>query len=250
MTDALRGPGTHRGLWSTTAHPSVLEISASLGPDFVVIDLQHGAGPGDIDTRTFTTLAHYGVPGLVRVAVNGPVEIGKSLDLGAAGVIVPMVDSATEAEAAVASCRYAPDGVRSYGVQTPRIDPVTAVRPLCAVQIETAAAVGDVDAIAAVAGVDWLYVGPADLGLSLGGIAADIESVADGTHPLAAELRTALEAVVEAADRHGKVAGIHCNSGVAATVAAAHGFRVSSVATDIVAMRRDMAAQLAAARQT
>jgi len=249
MTDVLRGPGTYRGLWSTTGHPAVLETAASLAPDFVTIDLQHGAGPGEIDTRTFTTLAHYGVPGLVRVAVNDPVAIGKALDLGAGGVIVPMVDSAADAAAAVASCRYAPDGVRSYGVQTPRIDPLVADRPLCAVQIETAAAVAAVDAIAAVDGVDWLYIGPADLGLSLGGVPGDIESVVDGTHPLSAEMYAAFEAVVAAAIRHGKVPGIHCNSGVAATVAAAAGFRASSVATDIVAMRRDMATQLAAARQ-
>ena len=248
MTGALRGPGMFRGFWSTTAHPAVLEVAASLDPDFVTIDLQHGADGAEVGVGTFTALAYHGVPGLVRVAANDPVHIGKALDLGAAGVIVPMVSTVEEAAAAVAACRYAPDGVRSFGVQTPRVDPFAAERPLCAVQIETAAAVGSVEAIAAVDGVDWLYIGPADLGLSVGGAPADVESVLDGTHPLAAAMRDAFAAVVAAADRHGKVPGIHCNSGAAAVTAAGAGFRASSVATDLVALHRDMATQLATAR--
>jgi len=151
---------------------------------------------------------------------------------------------------AALSCRYAPDGIRSYGVQTPRIDPFAEdYRPLCAVQIETAAAVDNVDEIAAVDGVDWLYIGPADLGLSIGGVPApDVISVFDGSHPLAGPMQDAFHLVVEAAERHGKLAGLHCSGGEAALQLLARGFGVTAVATDLGAALKGMANELKIAR--
>lgn len=200
--------------------------------------------------RNLGAIAFYDVPALVRVPSIDPADIGRALDLGAAGIMAPLVNDAEDARLAALSCRYAPDGIRSYGMQTPRIDPFADdYRPLCAVQIETAAAVANIDEIAAVEGVDWLYVGPADLGLSIGGVPApDVISVFDGSHPLAEPMQTAFSAVVEAARNHGKLAGLHCGSGEAALQLLANGFQVSAVATDLVAALRGMAHELEIAR--
>jgi 4-hydroxy-2-oxoheptanedioate aldolase len=251
MSNSLRGPGPVHGFWATTAHPTVIDAACALGPDFVCVDAQHGTDLSTLSTNTFTAMAHYDVPGLVRVARNGSVEIGRALDLGAAGVMVPMIDTAQEAQEAVDACRYAPRGTRSFGMQTVRVDPLSSeYEPICAVQIETATAVTNIGEIAAVEGVDWLYIGPADLALSFGGTpASNLRSVFDGSHPLAAELLTAFEAVVEAATTHEKLAGLHTNSGQATLIAEELGFRVASVATDRVEMTRGMAAQLRTARQ-
>lgn len=250
MTDRLRGPGPVLGLWSVTADAKLLEVSAALLPDFVLIDTQHGAHLSRVSTETFGAIAFYDVPALVRVPSIDPADIGRALDLGAAGIMAPLVNDAEDARLAALSCRYAPDGIRSYGMQTPRIDPFADdYRPLCAVQIETAAAVANIDEIAAVEGVDWLYVGPADLGLSIGGVPApDVISVFDGSHPLAEPMQTAFSAVVEAARNHGKLAGLHCGSGEAALQLLANGFQVSAVATDLVAALRGMAHELEIAR--
>lgn len=250
MTDRLRGPGPTLGLWSVTADPKLLEVSAALLPDFLVIDTQHGAHVARLTTETFGAIAFYEVPALVRVPSIDPADIGRALDLGAAGIIAPLVNDAEDARLAALSCRYAPDGIRSYGMQTPRIDPFADdYRPLCVVQIETAAAVDNVDEIAAVDGVDWLYVGPADLGLSIGGVPApDVISVFDGSHPLAGPMQDAFRLVVEAAGRHGKLAGLHCNGGEAARQLLAHGFGVTAVATDLGAALKGMANELKIAR--
>lgn len=250
MTDRLRGPGPVLGLWSVTADPMLLDVSAALLPDFLVIDTQHGAPMARLTTETLGAVAFYDVPALVRVPSIDPAEIGRALDLGAAGIIAPLVNDAEGARLAALSCRYAPDGIRSYGVQTPRIDPFAEdYRPLCAVQIETAAAVDNVDEIAAVDGVDWLYIGPADLGLSVGGVPApDVISVFDGSHPLAGPMQDAFRLVVEAAERHGKLAGLHCNGGEAALQLLAHGFGVTAVATDLGAALKGMANELKIAR--
>ena len=142
MTESLRRHRPIHGLWSTTAHPAVVEVASSLKPDFVCLDAQHGSHLSQLTTQTFTTMAYYDVPGLVRVAGNDSSEIGRALDLGAAGVMVPMIETADDAEAAAASCRYGPTGARSYGMQTSRVDPMSSgYKPLCALQIETAAAI-------------------------------------------------------------------------------------------------------------
>jgi len=248
MIDNLQGAGPYRGFWSVTAHPVVLETAAALGPDFVCIDLQHGAEWSQLDANKFTALAHYHVPGLVRVPANDPAAIGRALDLGAAGVVVPLVNSAEDARAAVAACLYAPGGTRSFGPQSPRVEPVDSTAT-CIVQIETAEAVRAADEIAAVVGVDCLFVGPVDLGLSLGGVSAyDLLSVFDGSHPTAAVMQEALARVVRAVEASGKLAGVHCSTGAAAVAAEAHGFKLVAIATDVSAMRRDLAQQLAAVR--
>lgn len=239
------------GLWSMTAHPAALDSAASVGPDFVCLDTQHGTPLESLDTSTFTVLANYGVPSLVRVAALSEALIGRALDMGADGVIIPMVSAVDDAQRAVAATRLAPEGTRSLGVQTRRIPPVPASSPVCWIQVETAGAMDHVEELASIDGVDGLYVGPADLGLALvGEPAADVESVFDGTNPHAAEMMAAFERVVLACRRAGIPAGLHCGSGRAAAAAAQYGFRLSAVAADLGLIEKGLAAELAAARSS
>jgi 4-hydroxy-2-oxoheptanedioate aldolase len=237
------------GFWSMTAHPSVLDVAASVRPDFICLDTQHGTPLERLDPSTFTVLANYGVPSLVRVEALDETPIGRSLDMGADGVIIPMVSSVDDARRAVAASRLAPEGTRSFGVQTRRISPVGGASPVCWIQVETAGAMNDVEEIASIDGVDGLYVGPADLGLALvGEPAADVESVFDGTSPHAEEMMAAFERVVLACRDAGVAAGLHCGSGHAAAAAAQHGFTVSAVAADLGLIEKGLAAELVAVR--
>ncbi len=228
----------------------MVEVADVLRPDFVCFDAQHGDADGVLSATSFTALEGFGVGGLVRVAKNEPESIGRFLDMGAHGVMVPMVNDAKDAERAVGACRYAPSGTRSFGMRTPRIDSMSdGYQPVCAVQIETVEAVENVREIAAVDGVDWLYVGPADLGLSMGGSPGnDVISIFSGSHPLAAQLLDAFDRVVAAGEAHGVLPGLHCGSGQATKIAESHGFRVAAVATDSTEMIAGMARQLANAR--
>ena len=138
--------------------------------DFLVFDCQHG--PHDLGQvgPLLRAAAIHGKPTLVRVPSSDAWIIMRALDLGAAGVIVPMVSSAAEADSARAATRYPPLGERSYGPLQPApgnvFDPADG--PVVFVMIETAQGLAEVEAIAAIDGVDGLFVGPVDLALGVG----------------------------------------------------------------------------------
>lgn len=249
MSD-LRTKDTLLGFWCATGHPAIIDAAASAGPDFVVIDTQHGVDLGRVDASVFTVLAAYGVAGLVRVPSLDVAPIGRALDLGADGIIVPLVETAADAERAVSATRHAPRGGRSYGMQTQRVGPFERT-PFVVIQVETAAAVDDLDAIAAVDGIDALYIGPADLGLGLGGAPApDVNEVFDGTHPNAEAIGAAFEAVVSTAGKHGIVPGLHVGDGATAARALGKGFRFCAVSADVGLITSGLARDLAAARHS
>lgn len=246
---ALRALDSAYGFWSGTGDPGVLDTAASAGPDFICIDTQHGVHLSSLDSSIFTVIAHYEVTSLVRVEAIDRAVIGRALDLGADGVVVPMVESADDAARAVSACLLAPGGSRSFGVQTRRIEPIAETSPICWIQVETKAAMNHLTEIARLNGVDGLYIGPADLGLALvGEPAADVESVFDGTHPHAGEMAEAFRAVVDACEGAGIAAGLHCGSGRAAVVAAEHGFSLAAVASDLGLIGSGLAHDLAAIR--
>jgi 4-hydroxy-2-oxoheptanedioate aldolase len=216
------------GAWLLLPDPVGAELITASGMDFVCIDLQHGLMGDAVALSMVQAVAASGASPLIRVVRNDPAVIGRALDLGAHGVIVPNVDTPEQAAAAVAACRYPPGGVRSYGpVRTPvalgpslaELDDVA-----CVVMIESAQAVAAAVNIAATPGVDAMYVGPSDLGLSLGfgpQVAADDP-----------RLRTALGAVRTAGDRAGIPVGIHAVAGRTAARLRAAGFRLVTVASD------------------
>jgi 4-hydroxy-2-oxoheptanedioate aldolase len=164
--------------------------------------------------------------------------LGNTLDLGAVGVIVPMVDDAAAAARAVSACRHAPEGERSFG--TLRGGPAAGGRPLCLVMVETRTGLENVDEIAATPGLDGIYIGPADLALSLGvQPALRVEDEA---------LLEAIERVRAACERHGLIAGMHCLVGDDVPRYAAQGFALITAAVDVLLLGAAIARTLAAAR--
>ncbi|GAA2902339.1 HpcH/HpaI aldolase family protein [Microbacterium esteraromaticum] len=165
------------GMWLSTGTTLNAEICAGSGIDWLLIDMEHG--PNTIVTvqQQLQVIAAYRVPTIVRVPVNDTVTIKQVLDTGAQNLLVPMVASAAEAQAAVAAVRYPPLGVRGVGsglARSGRWGRVAGYVPNASetislfVQIESADAVAAAAEIAAVDGVDGVLVGPADLAASMG----------------------------------------------------------------------------------
>ena len=221
------------GLWSLLPGPVVGEILGRTGADYVVVDLQHGALPeADLPGVASAVVAAGSVP-LVRTRSPGFTDVGRPLDLGARGVIVPNVRDATHAREVVAACRYAPAGTRSIGRLSGGAD-----RPLVIVMVETATALDDLDAVLAVDGLDGVYVGPGDLALSLGLTADDRR----------AELRGVLSAIITRAVAAGVPVGVHAYSGEEAAGYAAEGATIVTVAVDTVCLGDAVAHHLGVAR--
>lgn len=246
----LRSAGVIHGFWSMTGEPTVIDAAAAAQPDFICVDTQHGVDLGRLDSSIFTVMAFYGVPGLVRVESLDLGRIGRALDLGASGIVVPLVESVADAEAAVDATLHAPTGGRSFGMQTRRIGAFDE-RPYVAIMVETAGALADIEAIAAVEGVDALYIGPADLGLGMGGAPApNVLDVFDGIHSNAATLSAAFKSVIAAGVNHGVAAGLHCGNGSSSARAVEEGFTMTSVAADLGLIGTGLAEQLVIARES
>lgn len=204
---ALARGEVQTGLWLTLADAGVAEIAGSAGFDWCLIDGEHGPNTPTTVQAQLQTLEAAGCPAVVRVAANDAVLLKQALDLGAQTVLVPMVDTAEEAAAAVAACRYPPRGVRGVGAMVARASRWGAVADyataadaeICVmVQVESRHAVDNVAAIAAVEGVDGVFVGPADLSADMGHLGAP-------GHP---EVRRAIEGALGVIRRAGKAPGI------------------------------------------
>jgi 4-hydroxy-2-oxoheptanedioate aldolase len=219
---------TSLGAWTTLNSPVVAESLALIGHDYVCLDQQHGVIEDGTLVAGLVAVASGGAAPLVRVAANEPSVIGKALDSGAEGVIVPLVDDRQDAERAVRSCNYPPVGDRSVGpiriAGSGRGRPPMPVQAACIVMAESAAAVENIDEICSVRGVDAVYVGPADLAASLG--VPPTLGVAPGVHA------EAIARILSACARHDIVAGIHCGSTKQALECAELGFRMITISTD------------------
>jgi 4-hydroxy-2-oxoheptanedioate aldolase len=235
------------GYWIGLDSPASTEQVARLGYDYVCLDGQHGlfGYSGMLAALTAIDAAAQAV-GLVRVAANDVSPIGRALDAGAAGVIVPLINSAEEAASAVAACRYPAAGVRSYGPgrhmrgvgrTLPEVDEAVIVLAM----IETAEGLANVEAIAATRGLDGLYIGPSDLSVALGGAGAGDPSVAHAFEVALARIRRACE-------DNGIAAGLHTRSGEEAARRISDGFTFLSVAGDMAHLVTAAQAHLAAAR--
>lgn len=200
---ALADKGATVGPWVITTDPATVEVLAKTAVDFLVFDCQHG--PHDLATvgPLLRAAAIHSKATLVRVPSSDPWVIMRALDLGAAGVVVPMVNSVDEAEIARAATRYPPLGNRSYGplavAPGNAFDPADG--PVVFIMIETAAGLAAVDDIAAVEGVDGLFIGPVDLALGIGAM-SDGDLKAGLASPL---LREATGTIVGATTKSGKI---------------------------------------------
>lgn len=219
------------GYWIVSDSAAVAERIGRLGYDYVCLDMQHGLIDYATVLRGLTALDASGCAGVVRVPADDAAVIGKVLDAGARGVIVPLVDTAAQAAAAAAACRYPPHGRRSYGPTRSglRIGPdirSADAQVACIVMIETAAGLANAEAICRAPGVDAVYVGPNDLALSLGARSPADRDRLPGFEP-------ALTAIRAAARGAGIAVGIHCDDGAEAAKALAAGFTFASVSCDL-----------------
>jgi 4-hydroxy-2-oxoheptanedioate aldolase len=237
----LLAPGTH-GVWCSVGSPTLLALLARSGVDWVALDAQHGEFDRGALVEAGRTLTAAGSPFAVRVGRNDAGDIGLALDAGAATVVVPLVDTADEARLAVAATHYPPGGTRSWGPFAPlwgRDAPAPAqASPQLAVMVESARGLANVDAIAAVPGVDLLFVGPFDLALSLG-VPVDV-LLEDSNGPL----RT----VREAAEAAGIGVAAFAGTPERAEVMRARGIDCLAVATDASVVAAGAEALLARAR--
>lgn len=214
--------------WSMLGVPSAASLLSGIGADVLVLDAQHGLYD---DAALIAAIpAASRVPVHVRVPHNSDALIGRALDAGARGVIVPMVQNGDEAAAAARASRYPPLGERSWGPLAayrgePTIDPDTANADVwCAVMVESARALDELDRIASAPGVDEIFVGPFDLSLALGIAVGELLADRSPGNPL--------DAVVDACRRAGIRAGAFAGGLEAAEKLIARGFTRVAVAVD------------------
>jgi 4-hydroxy-2-oxoheptanedioate aldolase len=186
------------GMWVTSGSPLIAEICAGAGLDWLLIDMEHAPNGLESVLAQLQAVAAYPVTPVVRVPSADAVVIKQVLDLGAQTVVVPMVSTPEEAEAAVRAVRYPPRGVRGVGSALARSARWNRIGDYLAeadhhvslvVQIETAAGAAAAAEIAAVDGVDAVFVGPADLAASMGHIGQQ------GHRDVVAAVRAIFEAV-------------------------------------------------------
>ena len=221
--------------WLAIPNAFSAEMFSQAGWDSVTVDMQHGVQDYQTMVACFQAMQVHPVLPMVRVPWNEPGIVGKVLDAGAYGVICPMINTRAEAEALVSYCRYPPQGKRSngpiragiYGVGT-SYQSTANTEILCIPMIETAEALDNLDAILDVPGIDAIYVGPSDLGFSLG-----LPPVLDREEPAVLDI---LARLVRETGRRGIAAGIHCGTSAYAARAIGMGFRLVTVGSDSALM--------------
>jgi 4-hydroxy-2-oxoheptanedioate aldolase len=234
------------GIFVGAASPVSAEVCAAAGVDWVLLDLEHGAGGEEQVGTVVLAAAAYGVPTLVRAESAARIRLGRVLDLGAAGVMLPRLDTAAEVREALRHLRYPPDGDRGVATYNRAcrfgLDPGALERAnanvLTVVQIESARAVEHVEEIAAVDGVDVLFVGPRDLSHDLG-----VPGQTSAPSYLAA-----LDRVRTAAQRFGKSCGLLVPTGTAAAEYLPHGWNFVAVGSDSTLLANAVTAELERAR--
>jgi 4-hydroxy-2-oxoheptanedioate aldolase len=213
------------------------EVMAQCGWDAVTVDIQHGVQDYQSMVQCFQAMDKHPITPLVRVPWNEPGIVGKVLDGGAWGVICPMVNNAAEAKALVSYSLYPPKGKRSngpiragaYGAATP-YQKIANDEVLIIPMIETQEAIDNIDAILDVPGISGIYVGPSDLGLSLGMI-----PILDREEP---KILGIYEKLLSATKQRGQFAGLHNGSAPYAARMIGMGFRFVTIANDSGLMAR------------
>ena len=207
------------------------EVMAQAGWDSVTVDMQHGVQDYQTMVACFQAMQSHPVLPMVRVPWNEPGIVGKVLDAGAYGVICPMINTKAEAEAFVSYCRYPPAGKRSngpiragiYGVGT-TYQSTANEEVLCLPMIETQEAVDNLDAILDVPGIDAVYIGPSDLGFSMGLI-----PILDRDEPVIMDI---YQKILDATKKRGLRACVHCLTPAYAKRMIAMGFNLVTLGND------------------
>jgi 4-hydroxy-2-oxoheptanedioate aldolase len=223
------------------------EMYAQCGWDSVTVDMQHGVQDYQSCVACFQGMQPHGVTPMVRVPWNEPGIIGKVLDAGAYGVICPMVNTEAEARALVQYSKYPPKGTRSNGpiragaygsagsYQKTANDEILVI-PM----IETQTALDNLEAILDVEGIDGIYIGPSDLGFSLG-----MEPKLDREEP---EIMRIYERLLNETSKRGIAAGLHNGTAEYANRMVKMGFKLVTIANDVGLMMNAAKAAVKTAR--
>ena len=235
------------GGWLTIPSSFSAEVMAHQGFDWVCVDTQHGAIDYSAALPMLQAISTTPAMPFVRVPWNEPSIIMKYLDSGAYGIIVPMISTAADAEAAVRACRYPPEGFRSAGpfrasyyggadyLQQANEEIV------CVVMIETAEALVNLEEILSVPGIDAAYIGPSDLSQALG-----LGARYDATNQRHA---AAVDRIRQACEQHGVVPGIHTSGSGLAARYAREGFKMILLTADIAGVVSGASGELASLRK-
>jgi len=219
------------GSWISTASPAVVDVLKFLPLDWFVFDMEHSPTGVESVGTMIGTLGGSNVAPIVRVGQADQALIKNVLDAGSEGIVIPLVNSKEEAERAVRLCKYPPLGIRGtamgraarYGLDGARYLRSANDENMVIVQIETTTALSNLESIAAVNGVDVLFVGPSDLTMSLG-------LIDDRTNPRVVD---AMLRVVGACREHGKAAGVMAATTDEAKKAVERGFGFISLGSDV-----------------
>lgn len=209
--------------------PMAAEIAAVGGADWVLLDLEHGGGSEDLIGPTVVAGMAYGIPTLVRVESPDRIRIGRALDAGASGVMVPRIETVEQVLDVVAHMSYPPfgdRGVATYNRSAKWGRDLSGLteksKAACIIQIETLKALENVEDIAKIDGVDLLFVGPLDLSFALG-------TPRDFKSPKFVE---ATARVIAAAKANNKVAGILAADAALAEIFIEQGFKFIAIGSD------------------
>jgi 4-hydroxy-2-oxoheptanedioate aldolase len=234
------------GAWLLTNSADVAEILAFSGLDFLLIDHEHGQGNIGDAVAQMRAIKGHDCAGILRVPSHDPIYIKRVLDAGVDGILVPNVGSAEEARQIVGACRYPPQGFRGafggmramdYGFN-PGYYAAAADNLFVAVQVESASAIDHIDEIAAVDGIDLVFIGPRDLSATLG----KLNQFDDPT--VRAEIERAEKAILKS----GKFLGSTAVSGKVAKDMAARGYRFIIPGSDVTMLGLGVRGILAEAR--
>ncbi len=240
--DVLEGH-VHTGIWLASGSAVVADIAGGAGFDWALIDLEHGLGTASDVLPHIQVLDRHGVAAIVRIPALDVALVKRALDAGAAGIMVPQIRTAEEARQAVSFTRYPPDGIRGmasscragdFGRNFREYHATANAGVLTVIQIETPEAVENAAEIAAVPGVDVLFVGHSDLSLQLG-------CFREFRH---ARVLAAEDAVLAACRDHGKQAGAILRPPTTLAEAAGRGFTFLALGSDIGCMRTGFDAML------
>ena len=236
----MRGE-TQIGLWLALADAYSAELCGGSGFDWLLIDGEHA--PNDVRSVTAQLQALQGSPShaVVRLPVGDPVLVKQYLDVGARTLLIPMIDTAQQAQQMVAATRYPPEGIRGVGAALARAsrfgrNPAylkEANGQVCLLlQVETVAGLTALDEIAAVSGVDGVFIGPADLAASFG-------SLGQPGHP---DVQAAIREAAQRIRRAGKAAGILSTDETQARTYLEWGYTFVAVGTDVTLLARETSA--------
>lgn len=222
--------------WLQIPSPAIAEVLGRSGYDGLVVDLQHGFAELSDAAAMFRAIESAGAEPIVRLQENRPADAMKLLDLGAYGVIVPLVDSADDAKTFVSALHYPPGGQRSYGPRRPvlRYGPdywkLASQTIVSLAMIETRRGIDNLDAILAVEGYDGIFIGPSDLAIALGRAPTP-----DSDDPVVVD---AIRHIRERARVFDKRVGIFCMSAAFGRAKIMEGFDIVSIAPDLATVAK------------